>query len=286
MNSRRIFLIVSVGSMLIMYGVFYLFPLTFGIVGSFADWNPLKNQFNFIGFENYIELLGDELFWKSVGNTMLFTAVCTVLTTSIGLVLAVLIKSVRKAQGLFKTTIYLPYVTAIIAIAIVWRWIFMAQGGLINNFLASLGQEGVDWLGTSATVMPSLMIMTIWHDVGFALILFVAGLSEISPQLYEAAAIDGANKPQQFFGITIPMLRPTLALVAVSNIITYVQVYDQVMALTKGGPGDASYTASYYLFDKALGFYRFGYASATALVLLLIILLLSFLQFKLTDRKA
>lgn len=284
LGSRRTFLAVSVGSMLLMYGVFFLFPISFGLVGSFADWNPLKNQFTFVGFKNYIELAGDGLFWKSVANTMVFSAICTVATTVLGLVLAVLVSGVGRGKGFFKMIIYMPYITSIITISIVWRWIFLAQGGLLNNVIALFGGQGLDWLNSSSTVMPSLMIMTVWHDIGFALILFIAGISEISPSLYEASAIDGASKLQAFRKITVPMLTPTTALVVVLNLITYIQVYDQVIALTKGGPGDASYTASYYLFDKALGFYRFGYASATALILLVIILALSMLQMKLSSR--
>ncbi|HIX06000.1 MAG TPA: sugar ABC transporter permease [Candidatus Fournierella pullicola] len=268
--------------MLLLYGVFYLFPIGWGLVGSFADWNPIKGEFNFIGLANYIELMGDPLFLQSVGTTMVFTVVCTLCTSGLGLLLAVLVCGTRRMQNFFKTCIYLPYITAIMSVAVVWRWIFLAQGGLLNNILSSLGMQSVDWLGTSSTVMPSLMLMTIWHDVGFSLILFIAGISDISPVLYEAAKVDGANAFHLFRYITVPMLSRTTALVVVSNIITYVQVYDQVMALTKGGPGDASYTATYYLFDKALGYYRFGYASATAVVLLVIIMLLSLLQFKLS----
>ncbi|OQB25931.1 MAG: Lactose transport system permease protein LacF [Firmicutes bacterium ADurb.Bin182] len=279
------FLIVSMGSLILLYGVFFLFPIIYGAVGSFTNWHPLKKMFHFIWLDNYIELLSDKLFWKSVGTTMSFTAVCTVITTFLGLVLAVLICNTKRFKSFFKTFIYMPYITAIMSVAIIWRWIFMAQGGLINNILAVFGQQGLDWLNSSSTVMPSLMIMTIWHDVGFALILYIAGICEIPPTLYEAARIDGANSFQLFKKITLPMLSGTTALVVVSNIITYVQVYDQVMALTKGGPGDASYTATYYLFDKALGFYRFGYASATAIVLLLIILGLSMLQLRLSRNR-
>lgn len=277
-------LVVSLSSMLLLYGIFFIFPVAWGLVGSFADWNPIKGTFNFIGLQNYIELLGDKLFWEAVWRTMVFTLVCTILTSGIGLILAALICSIKRFQSFFKTCIYLPYVTAIMSVAVVWRWIFMPQGGLLNNILAAMGQQGLDWLGSSATVMPSLMLMTIWHDVGFSMILFIAGLSEISPSLYEAARLDGAGSFQLFRYITVPMLSKTTALVMVSNIITYVQVYDQVMALTKGGPGDMSYTATYYLFDKALGYYRFGYASATAAVLLIIIMLLSLLQFRLSNK--
>ena len=284
LDSRKSFLALSVGSMLLLYGIFFVFPISFGVVGSFADWNPLKNQFVFVGFKNYIELAGDGLFWKSVVNTMVFSAICTLATTAIGLVLAVLVNSIGKGKSFFKMIIYMPYITSIITISIVWKWIFLAQGGLLNNIIAFFGYQGLDWLNSSSTVMPSLMLMTVWHDIGFALILFIAGISEISPTLYEASDIDGASKFQAFRNITIPMLTPTTALVIVLNLITYIQVYDQVIALTKGGPGDASYTASYYLFDKALGFYRFGYASATALILLLLILVLSMIQMKLSSK--
>ncbi|WP_294755578.1 sugar ABC transporter permease [uncultured Flavonifractor sp.] len=283
-HQARLFLAVALGSMLLLYGIFYLFPIGCGLVGSFADWNPIKGEFKFIGLQNYIELLHDTLFWESVFRTMWFTVVCTLVVGGLGLLLAVLVHSVKRFQSFFKTCIYLPYITAIMSIAVVWRWIFLAQGGLLNNVLSVLGQQSVDWLGNSSTVMPSLMIMTIWHDVGYALILFIAGISEISPSLYEAARVDGANSRQLFRHITVPMLSKTTALVMVTNIITYVQVYDQVMALTKGGPGDTSYTATFYLFDKALGYYRFGYASATAAVLLILIMLLSMLQFKLSSR--
>lgn len=279
----NLFAVIAIGSMLLLYGIFFIFPIMYGAVGSFADWNPIKGTFRFIGLDNYIELLSDKLFWQAVLRTMIFTAVCTVLTTAIGLALATLIHNTKRFSSLFKTFIYLPYVTAIMSISVIWRWIFLGRGGLLNNIIALFGGQGLDWLNSSSMVMPSLMIMTIWHDVGFALILFIAGLAEIPSSLYEAARVDGANNVQIFRKITIPMLSKTTALVVVSNIITYVQVYDQIVALTKGGPGDSSYTATYYLFDKALGYYRFGYASATAIVLLLVIMGLSILQFKLSS---
>ena len=284
-QAEKRFIYIAVGSMLLLYGVFFIFPVSYGVVGSFADWNPLKGQFDFIWFDNYVELFQDSLFWQSLGRTIVFTIVCTLTTTAIGLFLAVLVHSIKWFQSLFKGFIYLPYITSIISIAIVWRWIFMPQGGLLNNILAAFGQPGMDWLNSSSTVMPSIMVMTIWHDVGFSFVLFLAGISEISPTLYEAARIDGANSAQTFRKITLPLLSNTTALVVVSNIITYVQVYDQVIALTKGGPGDASYTATYYLFDKAIGFYRFGYASATAFVLMLIIMVLSMIQMKISNRE-
>lgn len=284
-QAEKRFIYIAVGSMLLLYGVFFIFPVSYGVVGSFADWNPLKGQFDFIWFDNYVELFQDSLFWQSLGRTIVFTIVCTLTTTAIGLFLAVLVHSIKRFQSLFKGFIYLPYITSIISIAIVWRWIFMPQGGLLNNILAAFGQPGMDWLNSSSTVMPSIMVMTIWHDVGFSFVLFLAGISEISPTLYEAARIDGANSAQTFRKITLPLLSNTTALVVVSNIITYVQVYDQVIALTKGGPGDASYTATYYLFDKAIGFYRFGYASATAFVLMLIIMVLSMIQMKISNRE-
>ncbi len=280
-KSDKYFLFISIGSMLLLYGIFFVFPLTVGIVGSFADWHPLKGQFNFIGIDNYIELMQDDLFWKSIKNTMYFTLICTIATTGLGLILAVLVTKIKRGQGIFKSAIYLPYVTSIMVISVVWRWIFLAQGGLLNNILAALGLQGLDWLNSSTTVMPSLMLMTIWHDVGFALIIYIAGISEIPKSFYEAAEIDGANSFQIFCKITIPSLAPTTVLVAVTNMITYIQVYDQVFSLTKGGPGDASYTASFYLFRKALGSYRFGYASATSMVLLMIIMGFSILQMKL-----
>ena len=176
-HQARLFLAVALGSMLLLYGIFYLFPIGCGLVGSFADWNPIKGEFKFIGLQNYIELLHDTLFWESVFRTMWFTVVCTLVVGGLGLLLAVLVHSVKRFQSFFKTCIYLPYITAIMSIAVVWRWIFLAQGGLLNNVLSVLGQQSVDWLGNSSTVMPSLMIMTIWHDVGYALILFIAGIS-------------------------------------------------------------------------------------------------------------
>lgn len=281
-KSDLYFLILSMGSMVLLYCVFFIFPLSVGIVGSLADWNPLKGQFDFIGIRNYIDLTQDELFWKSIKNTMSFTVVCTTITTFLGLILAALVTKIKSGQSIFKSAIYLPYITSIMVISVVWRWIFLAQGGLLNNILASLGLQGLDWLNSSTTVMPSLMIMTIWHDVGFALIIYIAGISEIPKSYYEAAQIDGASSLQIFFKITIPSLTPTTVLVAVTNMITYIQVYDQVFSLTQGGPGDSSYTTSFYLFRKALGNYRFGYASATAIVLLLVIMSLSILQIKLT----
>ena len=277
------FIWVSMGSMLLFYGAFFLFPMAYGLVGSFTNWNPYKGRFQFIGLNNYTRMFADPLFFKSLLNTMSFTVVCVVLTTVIGLALALAVTSLKRFRSFLTTAIYMPYVTSIITIAVVWRWFYASQGGLFNHVMSAFGISGLDWLTSAQTVWPSIALMTIWHDVGYALILFIAGISEIPSTLFEAAAMDGAGRFAIFRKITIPILAPTTALVAVSGIITYVQVYDQIVALTRGGPGDASFSVSYYLFDSAIGYQRFGYASAIAMVMLIIILFLSMLQLRISQ---
>ena len=165
-HQARLFLAVALGSMLLLYGIFYLFPIGCGLVGSFATGIRSRESSSSLACRTTSNCSMTPLFWESVFRTMWFTVVCTLVVGGLGLLLAVLVHSVKRFQSFFKTCIYLPYITAIMSIAVVWRWIFLAQGGLLNNVLSVLGQQSVDWLGNSSTVMPSLMIMTIWHDVG------------------------------------------------------------------------------------------------------------------------
>ncbi|HEY64698.1 MAG TPA: sugar ABC transporter permease [Caldilineae bacterium] len=254
-------------------------PLIASLVMSFTNWTGLTTR-EWIGLQNYQKLFfGDRLFWVVLKNTFYygFASVCL---GTIGALLAAILMN-QKVPGIevFRTLYYLPSVTSGVAIAILWVWLFNPQVGLVNYLLSLVGIKGPQWLGSQRWAMPALILMSLW-GIGGNMIILLAGLQGIPEYLYEAVRIDGGNKWHEFIHVTLPMLSPVLFYVIVISIIQSFQIFTNVYVMTRGGPGTATLVYVMYLYQNAFEYLKMGYASAMAWILFVIILGLTWLQFK------
>jgi multiple sugar transport system permease protein/raffinose/stachyose/melibiose transport system permease protein len=269
----------------ILFGIFLALPILAAFALSFTSFglrdldNPIGTTI--VGVKNYTDLFGDPKFWKSLGNTIYFVVVGVPLTIALGLVIAnALSRGITRFRTVFRVGYYLPVITSIVAIAVVWRFLLNPDVGLINILLGKLGITGPNWLASSALAMPSIIAMAVWRNVGFAMVVFVAGMQAIPAMLYEAAAIDGAGRWQAFRYVTLPMLRPTILFMLVITTIGYLQLFEEPFVMTDGGPLDATLSVTMYMYQQGFEFFHQGYASAIAYVLFVIVAIVAFLQFR------
>jgi multiple sugar transport system permease protein len=265
--------------------VFMFFPIVYSFLLSFTDANirTIKNllNFNFVGLENYLQLFKDEIFWKSFVNTLYFVLVGGPLTIAASLFSALLLnKGIVKLKSMFRTIYFLPVITTVVAVAVVWRMLYEPRLGLINWLLSLFSIPGPDWLHSTAFAMPAIILMASWKGFGINMLILIAGLQAIPKQLYEASEIDGADKMQQFWNITLPSLRPVLLTVTVMVTIGYLQVFGEPYIMTQGGPLNATTTMTMQIYNQGFKFFNLGYASTIAYILFGLIALLSFTQIK------
>lgn len=272
-------------------GYFFLIPNFFGflafslipIIASFAltftKWN-LASSPQFIGFRNYEKLFTDELFWKYLWNTFYYTILVVPLTIIVGFSLAYLLN--RKIRGIifFRTVYFLPSVTLIVAVAVIWSWLYNADFGLFNFILGKFGIEGPNWLQSKTWAMPAIVIMGVWKGSGYSMLIYLAGLQSIPEEYYEAAKIDGAGWWQQIRLITIPLIFPTTFFILITSTIGAIQGFDQFYVMTRGGPAGATTTLVYYIFQNAFEWFNMGYAATAAAVLFVIIMVITLLQWR------
>jgi multiple sugar transport system permease protein len=236
---------------------------------------------NVVGLDNYVRLFSDEKFLTAAGNTAVFVVVGVPLTMALALVVALGLNSgLVRFQALFRVGYYLPVVTSIVAISVVWRFVLQPDTGLLNEFLGLFGIDGPNWLNNQTFALPTLIVMGAWRNLGFGMVIFLAGLQAIPKDLYEAATIDGARRFAQFRYLTVPMLRPTMLFVAVITTIGYVQFFEEPFVMTQGGPLDSTLSMAYATYNQ-FGFGNYGYASAMGYVLFVVVVLLSIAWFKL-----
>jgi len=264
--------------------VFVFVPLFFSFYLSFHQWNVLIPQKPFIGLKNFQTLLQDAFFWKAMKNTALYTLQVPV-GMSISLFVAILMNQQIRGVNFLRTLYFLPSVCSFVAIALVWQWLYQPQYGLANFVLKLLGLGPCPWLSSPKTALLSIMIMTIWMGIGYQMVIFLAGLQGIPNFLYEAAIIDGAGPWQRFKSITLPLLKPTTFFVLVTSMIGSFQVFTSVYVMTAGGPNRATDVVVYHIYQNAWEYLRMGYASAMSWVLFLIILVVTYLQFKIVGRR-
>lgn len=274
----------SVVALIVVFNaVLLVYPIIRAFLGSFHQWNPLNGTYRWIGMENYAELVHDATFWTSLTNTVFFSVVVITLRVVLGLALAYAIWSkVTRHKTLFRAIFYMPTVTPMVAIAYVWKMMYNPQIGVFHSLL------GIDlnWLYDSTWALPAVMIMTVWKDFGYAVILFLSALHSLPEDALEAASVDGASSWQRFRHIINPLLRPMTIFVVITSLISYVQAYVQILIMTQGGPGKSTYLISYIIFDEAFQQYDFGYASAIAFVLLVITAALTALSFTVSARRS
>lgn len=258
-------------------------PLVMALYMSLTDW-PLLGEANFVGLQNYQDIATDSEFWRVLGNTLYFAAGLVPLNIILALLLAVPLARQIKGAGLFRTIIFVPVMTSLVVWAIVWKYIFATDSGLINQLLRLIGVEGPAWLYDTSLAMPVIIVISLLKNLGLNMVLFIAALQQVPTQLYEAARIDGASRMRIFFRITLPMITPTVFLTVMMTIIGSMKVFGQIYVMTQGGPSGSTRVLVYMIWEKAFKLYEFGYASALAYVLFVIILLLTLVQWQLRKR--
>ena len=268
---------ITVPGMILFYTVFLLVPIGIAFAGSFHEWNPLSGIYRFNGIENYVSVFTSALFGKSMLNTLIFSVVVIFFRVGLGLAIAIAIYSnLIKHKSFFRAIYYMPVVTPMVAVAFVWKFLYNPQIGAINQILGL----DINWLMNPKTALLAIMIMTIWKDFGYAVVMFMAGLYSLPSDAMEAARVDGASSWQTFKYLTLPLLKPMTLFVVITSIISYIQAYVQVLILTEGGPGTATYLSSYIIYNEAFVKYNFGYASAMSFVLFVITAVFTWLSFR------
>jgi multiple sugar transport system permease protein len=270
---------------LITFAIFVVYSVYTSFVLSFHEWNILEPEKPFVGLDNYREVMQDESFWDAVGHSIYFVLGSVPATMAIALGLALLLNTKIRGLGLFRTAYYLPVITPLVIAAIIWKWVYNGDFGVLNFYLLQLNiiDEPIQWLGDRTWAMPAVIVMNIWKGVGFNMVVYLAGLQAIPAEYYEAAEVDGAGPLQQFRRITLPLVAPTTFFLLVINTIGSMKAFDQIFVMTQGGPpgpGGATTTVVYYIYTTAFKFFRMGYASALAYTLFLLMFVVSFAQFR------
>lgn len=261
--------------------IFMLYPFINVFLISFKeDYKILTGEFSRFGFDNYQTVLSDPNFLNGLKNTGVYVLVVVPVATVIALLIAYLLNKEIKLQGLFQTCYFLPMVTSITAIGLVWKWMFNYDYGLINYFLSLFGVDAINWLNNPAYNLPALLIYGVWSMLPFTIILLLAGFQNVNPQYYTAARADGAKPGKIFFRITLPLLAPTIGLTIIINMISASKVFTELFPLFNGKPGSAYslYTVVYYLYDAFYVQWKLGRAAASAVILFLIVLALTLVQ--------
>ncbi|ONI42033.1 ABC transporter permease [Candidatus Epulonipiscium fishelsonii] len=271
---------IVVTFMIVFFSVFLIIPIFIAFAGSFHEWNPLSGTYNFLGFENYKNVLSSELFLKSLWNTFIFATIAIVFRIILGLGIAYAIYCpLIKWKSFFRVIFYMPVVTPIVAVAFVWKFMYNPQIGVINDIFGL----DINWLLNPDTALIAVVIMTIWKDFGYAVVMFMAGLYSLPADALEAAVVDGASPWQKFYYITLPLLKPMTLFVVITSIISYIQAYVQILIMTEGGPGTQTYLTSYIIYEEAFVKYNFGYASAIAFIVFVITAGLTLISFRVSS---
>lgn len=273
---------------MLLFLVFTAGPVLASLGMSFTDLRStdVRNPFNveFVGVQNYADLIADPLFRKVTVNTTLYLVLGVPLTMGVALAVAVGLNRVLRLKGLFRVGFYLPVVTSIVAVSVVWKFLLRENGGLVNTVLGWVGIAPHGWLDSTTTALPTLVVMAVWRNFGTLMIIFLAALQTVPRELLEAAETDGASAWSRFRHITLPLLRPVLLFGAVITSIGYLQFFEEAFVMTKGGPLDSTKSITFFTFDQ-WGYGNYGYASAAAYLLFVAIMLLTWLQFRLLREK-
>ena len=267
------------------FAIFTLIPVIWLFYIAFTDWNAFGKS-NWVGVANFTRLIGDSSFHVALKNTLYYAVFHIPLTLAISLALALLLNSKLRGVAFFRTAAFFPYVTSIVAIAFVWNTLFSPDTGPINQLLRALGVDNPPGWTTSADwSMPAVIVVGTWREMGYYMLLFLAGLQTIPRQLYEAARMDGANAWQRFRNVTVPSLRPTTFFITVILTIASVKVFDLILVMTNGGPGQSTLVLSQFIYTKGFMENQLGYASSSSIVLFLICISVTVVQFLVNKRR-
>ncbi len=271
---------------LLIITVFFFVPVLAALAVSLTDFDlyalaDIRNL-RFVGLHNYWRLLHTPDFWRALTNTAYFVVVGVPLSLAASLATALLVNSrLAYLAGLFRTALFAPVVTTLVAVAVVWRYLLHTRYGLINYALAHLGIHPIDWLGDPHWALPAIILFAVWKNFGYNMVIFLAALQSIPADLYEAARLDGASLWQEFGRITLPMLRPTLLLVSILTMAGYFQLFAEPYVMTQGGPLQSTVSVLYFMYEEGFKWWNLGSASAVAFLLFLIILAVTALQLRL-----
>jgi len=263
---------------LVVFGTFILFPIGFSFYLSFQSWNLFTGDHQFVALANYEAVFADPEFWHVFRNTAVYTFATVPLNMALALGVAFLLEQKIRGKRFLRAAFFTPVVVSAVAAAVIWRWVFDPNLGLVNTGLLAIGLNPVNWTTDGTAAMIALIIVGTWKTFGINMILFAAGLSSIPRHYYEAAQIDGAGRWPQFWNITVPLLAPTTLFVLVLSMIGSFQVFDLVFVLTRGGPLGATNVLVYYLYEHAFKYFDMGYASAVAYLLFAVLFVLTLIQ--------
>jgi len=265
---------------LVVIAVFFAVPVVAGLALSLTDFDLYAladlSTLRFVGLDNYLRLLQTPLFWQALGNTLYFVAVGVPLSIALSLGAALLLSArVAKWQAFFRTALFAPVVTTVVAVAVIWRYLLHTRYGLINQALAALGVDPIDWLGDPHWSMPAIILFAAWKNFGYNMVILLAALQAVPRELYESARVDGAGALRQFTDVTFPLLTPTLAMVAIMTVAGYFQLFAEPYVMTQGGPLRSTVSVLYFMYEEGFRWWNLGFASTVAFVLFILIFAVS-----------
>lgn len=278
------------GPALFMLGLFFFVPVALAFALSLTDFDLYSladfRDTRFVGAGNYAELLQTPLFWKALFNTFYFVLVGVPLSIGMSLAAAMLLNgAISRLVGVFRTALFAPVVTTLVAVAVIWRYLLHTRYGMINYLLDLLGIDPVDWLGDPRWAMPAIILFAVWKNFGYNMVILLAGLQTIPNELYEAARIDGANGWQRFRHVTLPSLGPMLLLVSILTMAGYFQLFAEPYVMTQGGPVESTVSVLYFMYEQGFKWWNLGFASAVAFALFLIMILLTWVQYRIAKAR-
>ncbi len=281
--------ILLVSPALLAIALFFALPVLAAFAMSFTDFDIYAladlGNLRFVGLDNYVRLAETPLFWQALGNTFYFVAIGVPLSIAASLGAALLLHSpLARFKAFHRTALFAPVVTTLVAVAVVWRYLLHTRYGLVNHGLGLLGIAPVDWLGDPDWAMPAIIVMSVWKNFGYNMIIFLAGLQAIPGELYEAARIDGASRWQQFLVVTVPSLAPMMLMVAILTMAGHFQLFAEPYVMTQGGPAQRTVTVLYFMYDEGFKWWSLGSASAVAFVLFAIMFAVTLLQLRVARR--
>jgi multiple sugar transport system permease protein len=276
---------ILAGPALAVIVVFFALPVVAGLALSLTDFDLYAladiSAMRFVGLQNYARLLHTPLFWQALGNTLYFVVIGVPVSIGLSLLSALLLNSrFAKWQPLFRTALFAPVVTTVVAVAVIWRYLLHTRYGLINQALEGLGVPAIDWLGNPHWAMPAIILFAAWKNFGYNMIILLAALQAVPSELYESARVDGAGALRQFTDMTVPMLMPTLAMVGIMTVSGYFQLFAEPYVMTQGGPLRSTVSVLYFMYEEGFRWWNLGNASAVAFLLFVVIFAASWVMMR------
>jgi multiple sugar transport system permease protein len=290
MTRRDVGLVFAAPALLVI-AVFFFLPVLGALLLGFTDFDIYAiadlHNLRFVGLRNFQELLATPLFWRALGNTLYFAVLGVPLSLAASVGAALLLHSkVARFKSFYRTLLFAPVVTTLVAVALIWRYLLHTRYGLLNYGLGLVGLSPVDWLGNPATSLPAIVLFSVWKNFGYNMVIVLVALQQIPEDLYEAASLDGASAWQQFRHVTVPALRPTLAFVGILTLAAYFQLFAEPYVMTQGGPAQSTLSILYFMYDEGFKWWNLGRASAVAFVLFLMMFAVTGLNAWLAQRRA